>query len=628
MSGAEIIGLVLGAIPLTISAMEHFERTQRATNDWLKIERAHKRDVRKLNACRRKLRLNLQRILNPMVLTDIVTKVEYDELLDTPLGACWQCDHVRNALRQRLDECYDDYLDILDELGIVSARLCRVLKVDDDGFLDRLETRLKSHTSTADSAQSMQIPAVAPGSPKQKSGHPARAILSNASFQLDRVKFALGGSQREALVEEMAGHIQTLHDIVEDNDKVAAIGQTAKAQSLYFPKHLLTFWMHADRIFHLLEDVWKCKCRSTHCAHLWLRSGLEKNVGLELVLKYCHGDPQTNAPWEEQPTSIRLTEWPDIATSSAQSSLPQLPSLQARTSKVSIRTTASVAVQNSRSSTIAASTLTCTRTANASDASTTSIPAPTAVKVNSSTHDDIYAKGLCNMISSATIGVSGRIGSLFDHDNDRHYAVMPSKEYNQTSNTKSLADVLARGFSKRLGRVKRYSLAYTLAMTHLQLDATPWLKENWAANDVYFPVEDQSTPNVKVLDSKPYILARFEPSLPSHVVASSNRFSTLGITLLELCFGRSLDDDERWQQTGLAALKSDLICRQFIAKKWLDEEVLDEAGENYDAAVRWCLQQAPRVTHDNRWREDFASNVVLRLQKCCEPLQGSMMLIR
>jgi hypothetical protein len=50
MSGIEVVGLVLGAFPLLVSAMEHYEGVQKVAGTFIKIRRAHRRDLGRVRA--------------------------------------------------------------------------------------------------------------------------------------------------------------------------------------------------------------------------------------------------------------------------------------------------------------------------------------------------------------------------------------------------------------------------------------------------------------------------------------------------------------------------------------------------------------------------------------------------
>lgn len=141
MSGVEVAGLVLGAFPLVISAMDHFEDTKKVTSTWWRIKRAHKRDVGRVKDCQLKFKLNLKELLLPMVLDGTVTTGDYERLLANPGGEGWKEEHVDSALAERLAECHERYVEILQEMVDSMARLSKAFRVGDASFQDRLRHR-------------------------------------------------------------------------------------------------------------------------------------------------------------------------------------------------------------------------------------------------------------------------------------------------------------------------------------------------------------------------------------------------------------------------------------------------------------------------------------------------------
>jgi len=134
MSGIEVVGVILGAVPLVISAMEHYEETKKAIGTFHKIRRAHRKDLGKLKDCQLKFKLNIKELLLPLLADDLVTRVEYEQLLVTPGGSGWREEHVDEALAQRLGECHERYVEILQDMEDTLGLLCKATKVDDAQF--------------------------------------------------------------------------------------------------------------------------------------------------------------------------------------------------------------------------------------------------------------------------------------------------------------------------------------------------------------------------------------------------------------------------------------------------------------------------------------------------------------
>ena len=133
--------------------------------------------------------------------------------------------------------------------------------------------------------------------------------------------------------------------------------------------------------------------------------------------------------------------------------------------------------------------------------------------------------------------------------------------------TVSLRDLLARrggppGFQSstaitapgilELSYRDRLRLAVTFASTALQLCSTPWLNETWGKEDIFFleGTEEPITKNSYVLKSfsssnstpQPDGSAVTSGALRPPVSIRNRALFALGVVLIELAFGKSLDD--------------------------------------------------------------------------------------
>ena len=204
---------------------------------------------------------------------------------------------------------------------------------------------------------------------------------------------------------------------------------------------------------------------------------------------------------------------------------------------------------------------------------------------------------------------------------EHQYEVYPDIDTVQMSEKGSLADVIEGSLAHKIGRVQRYGIALTLASSHLQLYKSAWLSQTWTCEDILFPITSDLAGRV-VLHGPPYILTGFtNPSSSSNSQPQKDRvFSTLGIVLLELCFGVRLEAHRLWQNSIYTIDRVDPMLRQAVACEWL-EEVEYEAGVDYATAVKRALKRAPALIKDDTWRADFAKNVVQPLQRCFESMK-------
>jgi hypothetical protein len=164
-------------------------------------------------------------------------------------------------------------------------------------------------------------------------------------------------------------------------------------------------------------------------------------------------------------------------------------------------------------------------------------------------------------------------------------------------------------------------LAAMLASAHLKYFRTPWVHDRWSLEDICFPRDPQDTSRIHV--DMPYILADFqEPTVISkqHMPILDQGFVTLGIMLLELCFGRLLETHELWSNSKGSLDTADPFHRQFVATQWAKTIDLVIDGPEYIKAVEWCLREGPTDNKDEVWREAFALNVLGPLLKSANML--------
>jgi hypothetical protein len=432
--------------------------------------------------------------------------------------------------------------------------------------------------------------------------------LSYASLQAKKVAYAFTIPQRESLLEELDSFNTRLESVLVANDRISGLTRqsASKQNKPRIPKSLLQFWRHADCMFKLLSEAWTCQCKGLRCAKLWLKQRIVATVDMKVMLQFCHGARKC--------VHIQLADdsFPGSASNSAVSiRLPLRPiGQQHGLPSITVQQTSSFAKAS-----INPSSVTMTRTS-----SRVSWVAGHQQQQQQGTTlpliRDLSAHDLCDTIKVAdgTIGVGECYGSLTDQSTDRCYTVSNITDQSipiSAAADAKLCDILDGSTPVVLTRMQRYSIAATLASSLLQLETTPWA-QTWESRDVHF------AHGTTLEYDKPFFLSRLDATS----TAKDDSFKALGTLLLELCFGKSLDQHALWQQPGLTTMKTNPLIRQFVVSEWL-KDVEGEAGEQYANAVRFCLQQAPTSLKDEKWRVDFAQSVVWPLQQCHESMQPS-----
>lgn len=432
---------------------------------------------------------------------------------------------------------------------------------------------------------------------------------SFATLQAKKVAYAFTIPQREALLEEIESFNAKLENVLVANDRIS--GLTRQTVSIAhskprIPKSLLQFWRHAESMFMLLSQAWTCQCKGLHCARLWLKQRLRETADMKVTLQFCHDTRRS--------VHLRLADGPTYSpmckNPSAPLRLPLRPiSQQFAVPSITVQST-HTAMKNSSSATTVTVSRTDSRVSWASGVHQQQQQAVLSPSI------DLSARNLCETMQT-TVGVGECYGGLTDIASDRYYTVSALDSPSHTASTVTLANVIDGSTSITLTRIQRYSIAATLASSLLQLESTSWSK-GWTADDVHFAHDPNAGPGTPLEYDNPFFLAHFGPS----AATIDDRFKSLGTLLLELCFGRLLDQHDLWKQPGFSMAKTNPMMRHFVACEW-SKDVEGEAGEQYANAVRFCLHQGPAVLKDDRWRMDFAQAAVWPLQQCYESMQPS-----
>lgn len=174
-------------------------------------------------------------------------------------------------------------------------------------------------------------------------------------------------------------------------------------------------------------------------------------------------------------------------------------------------------------------------------------------------------------------------------------------------------------------RRQRVALAFILSSSFLQLLETPWLPASWQKSDIVF-FEDPDNPGVFKLDEPHLRICLERKTESSHLGETGRRMQLsrplemLGIVLMELCFGKLLEEQShRLKYSSSGDLCIERVLDFEAAKEW-HGEIEEEAGCDYSVAVGWCLGGI-LITPLDRWREAMLGNVVHSLESCHNYLQ-------
>lgn len=160
-----------------------------------------------------------------------------------------------------------------------------------------------------------------------------------------------------------------------------------------------------------------------------------------------------------------------------------------------------------------------------------------------------------------------------------------------------------------------------MASTHLQLLESPWLPTSPKRNDILF--HDATEEGAPIRLDDPHISQRMTGFITDNDPTSTGKHSRhvalehLGIMLLELCFGQTIDDQPWRKALPAGGNDTEKTCYDILAaREWLGH-VNDEAGPAYADAVSWCLL-GNRCTPEEKWRQEMLRKVIHPLKQTRE----------
>lgn len=136
MSGLEVAGIVLGAFPLAIQALDKYREVSKRCGFWYKIRLEYQKCSDHLTYYRLAYRRHLKLLLLPLVVDDGTIQ----ELLADPGAEGWKDAAVAKLLEGRLDESYELYMRHITAIEEVMERLNHELAVDEDAVQQPLTT--------------------------------------------------------------------------------------------------------------------------------------------------------------------------------------------------------------------------------------------------------------------------------------------------------------------------------------------------------------------------------------------------------------------------------------------------------------------------------------------------------
>lgn len=201
---------------------------------------------------------------------------------------------------------------------------------------------------------------------------------------------------------------------------------------------------------------------------------------------------------------------------------------------------------------------------------------------------------LCDILRTLTPG-SSFLGYIHDEQNNTYHTLQIDSPkcsgQPQAASTVSLRDLLcwrpesATNGNQLQNRGKRLSIALVLAYSVLEFYSSPWLFKAWKMDDIYFFTDDHGI----VMTDRFFILSEsYKTATSNKSVSSSRALESLGILILELWFGASLESRPSWKRgIGSDGLENEHTT-QIAAMDW-QKEAANEGGLILHGITRRCI---------------------------------------
>ncbi|KAL8725717.1 MAG: hypothetical protein Q9181_006305 [Wetmoreana brouardii] len=226
ITGVETAGLVLAALPLVISGLEHYNEGLKPLKDYVK----YKIVIQEL-ACGLKTQKILLRNTCRILLTDIVeSESEIACLLDDPKSDAWREEELAHQLQNRLQESYTIYTELVNGLSDTLGTLTSNIGLDHQG--QPLWVDARSHKR-----------------------------------YWKRFTTCLLRKEHEALLSRMARDNQSLRNLTNDSLQFE-ISKSRPQNKLKKPSKEIRD--QAARLHNALQSCLSCSCSATHYAFLRL----------------------------------------------------------------------------------------------------------------------------------------------------------------------------------------------------------------------------------------------------------------------------------------------------------------------------------------------------------------------
>ena len=482
-------------------------------------------------------------------------------------------------------------------------------------------------------------------------------LLGKASFKpaFKAVKFALSQRVLNDSIERIKYNNSTLATLTSQNIELEPLRLN---QHCPVSNHLKAVQDHARNLYRVIEKSWQCQCSTTHSANLCLDARLVDDIALQgherpivpgedMNFNVVFSSDSTSTrplPWSWRETKIRLVSVRDAVD-------PQTPSRTGQTLVTPSRSIASHPIMRAERS-FKSIYLTgpprrkrvrfMPESTGLLDSTIVGLPTTVASAPKSSSattsdfllsQDDLLKLKKINSLCRALIPQNEHCLGYLSPGERHALTVYCAHEGTSRLNRRAVISFnelmaphprsdglpLTRG-NLPLSWAERLEIALTVASSILQLQQTPWLRDDWTKEDLSLCKDCTDETKQYVLVSRAFSATERPDSRRAAMVFGLPRNKTLfalGVFLIELCFGKAFES-LRSPQDPLDANGHANILTDLSAADRLTKHIYGEVGDRYGDVVRRCIHcdfnRRSVNLEDDDFRQAVYEGVIVPLQ--------------
>ncbi|TDZ68005.1 hypothetical protein CTRI78_v002463 [Colletotrichum trifolii] len=568
MSGFEVAGVVLGSIPLLISALEHYQQGISSIRKWRNYDRELRSLIRNLET----ERVRFQDVCEKL-LVGLVPSSQIESMVEQPFGTSWQEDNIQSKIRARLWRSFNVFEKTVEDMREAIREMMQKLDLEadekmkwlGDSFIIREFKKASFTLKRSDHAEEMTT---------IKDGITNLESLIDRNIQMEPERKSRSQGRLLKLVREISGGVH-----------------------------------------RALRSSFQCSC--AHQVHLGLASRStdmgQKDEDEDIIQKL---DFQLALTWDEKRKGVDADvdelklHWEEVVVKAMarEAASTQALTVPAPTWTNNKQKTVSFALSTSTTATASCVAQTSTMVFQKPFSAMTINPLASTIN-------------MCESIRQSQKAVAiDCYGYGMITDQKRAFRVIP-EERNCDRNDwamVSLREVLEKpGDFPHMSYSAKLHLAATISSSFLQLHQTPWLPGMLTNSDILFMRKGPKL-NYEQAFVMNYMPERLGDQQPASILATGSRcpeLLSLGLLLLELSLGKPIE----WLRTENEKPPSGaprLLYESMTAQRLLQQKQL--GSPNYVSAVQRCIwgefARSKLDLNDEDFRQEMYEKVVALLE--------------